>query len=630
VAVLGNEMTNAGYAGTSKLYHPMYLQSGESGTPPRLPDEVNKEVGWNYLHDNYAYDGINFYRENTYSAFMLNTRIHDNFIVNQTGRGMLIGSYVVGPDIYIYNNVIISAGKGPDSKYTSDPAFNYQCVYFNAGWSAYPGTTTIHFYNNTLYDCGWNDPGNASSDSSMIAYDNSNPFTLDFRNNIIQATSWPYFSSNGTPSSGSGAKNVWYGQGTAPSWDSSPVTQNPMLVSPAPPTANVHLQSGSPAIGAGTAAAPSVAVDFDNLLRPSPPSIGAFEFSGASAPPADSTAPSVPTGLSATAASSSQVNLSWNASTDPDNSASQIAYSVYRNGTQLGNTAAGSTTYSDGGLTAGTTYAYTVAAFDPAGNTSTQSSQVLVTTPSNPVPVISSFTASPSSITAGGSSTLSWSVTAATSLSVSGIGTVSGTSVSVSPAQTTTYTLTATNSAGSATAQTIVTVTAAPVISVQISPATITLSQGQQQPFTATVTGATNTAVTWSFTPSVGTLSSAGLYTAPASITSAQTATIKATSVADATKSATATVTLQPPASPPPPTSPPPTPAVSITVTPPSVTLGPGQQQPFIANVIGATNTAVTWSFTPAIWRAFCGGTLCSAGHAFRHAEHYRQSHFGS
>jgi hypothetical protein len=109
--ILGNELTSCGYAGTSKLYHPMYVQSLESGSAPRLPDENNREIGWNYLHDNYAYDGINLYRENTYSAFMLNTRVHDNYVVNQTGRGMLIGSYVVGPDNYFYNNVIITPAR---------------------------------------------------------------------------------------------------------------------------------------------------------------------------------------------------------------------------------------------------------------------------------------------------------------------------------------------------------------------------------------------------------------------------------------------------------------------------------------------------------------------------------------
>jgi polyhydroxybutyrate depolymerase len=81
-----------------------------------------------------------------------------------------------------------------------------------------------------------------------------------------------------------------------------------------------------------------------------------------------------------------------------------------------------------------------------------------------PAPVIASFTVSPASLAAGQSATLSWSVSGAASLSISGgVGSVTGlTSRSVSPAATTTYVLTATNAAGSSvTASATVTVTAA-------------------------------------------------------------------------------------------------------------------------------------------------------------------------
>jgi streptogramin lyase len=76
----------------------------------------------------------------------------------------------------------------------------------------------------------------------------------------------------------------------------------------------------------------------------------------------------------------------------------------------------------------------------------------------NSLPSISSFAATPASITQGSGATLSWSVSGATSLSISGIGEVNGTSIQVSPTQTTNYTLTASNGQRSATAQTTVTV----------------------------------------------------------------------------------------------------------------------------------------------------------------------------
>ena len=79
-------------------------------------------------------------------------------------------------------------------------------------------------------------------------------------------------------------------------------------------------------------------------------------------------------------------------------------------------------------------------------------------------PTISSFTASPASVTPGQSSTLSWTSTDATSLSINNsVGVVTGlTSKTVTPSQTTTYTLTATNSGGSVTKTVAVTVGTAP------------------------------------------------------------------------------------------------------------------------------------------------------------------------
>ena len=89
----------------------------------------------------------------------------------------------------------------------------------------------------------------------------------------------------------------------------------------------------------------------------------------------DTTPPSVPGSLTATAALASQINLTWAASTD---SVGVAGYTVYRNGIQVG-TAIG-TSYSDQGLTASTTYVYTVAAYDTAGNRSNQSSSSSATT----------------------------------------------------------------------------------------------------------------------------------------------------------------------------------------------------------------------------------------------------------
>ena len=68
-------------------------------------------------------------------------------------------------------------------------------------------------------------------------------------------------------------------------------------------------------------------------------------------------------------------------------------------------------------------------------------------------PVINSFSASPANISAGQGSTLAWSVSNATSLTLNqGLGLAEGASLQVSPAATTTYTLTAANASGQVTA----------------------------------------------------------------------------------------------------------------------------------------------------------------------------------
>jgi chitodextrinase len=110
----------------------------------------------------------------------------------------------------------------------------------------------------------------------------------------------------------------------------------------------------------------------------SAPDIGAFEYGGTSTTPTDTTAPTVPTNLSATGTTQTQTTLSWSASTD---AVGVSGYRVFRNGTQIATSA--TTSYTATALTASTTYSFTVSAYDAAGNVSTQSTAVSVTTASN-------------------------------------------------------------------------------------------------------------------------------------------------------------------------------------------------------------------------------------------------------
>ncbi len=98
-----------------------------------------------------------------------------------------------------------------------------------------------------------------------------------------------------------------------------------------------------------------------------------------------------------------------------------------------------------------TTTVYTLTATNAAGSTAAMAT-VTVVAPG--LPIISAFTATPTSINSGQSSTLAWTVAGATTLTLdNSIGVVSAlTSKTVSPTASTTYRLTATNAVGSTSA----------------------------------------------------------------------------------------------------------------------------------------------------------------------------------
>ncbi len=102
---------------------------------------------------------------------------------------------------------------------------------------------------------------------------------------------------------------------------------------------------------------------------------------------------------------------------------------------------------------------YTLTATNASGSTISS-----VTINIAPAPVIASFSASAATITNGESTALTWSVMNATTLSISGIGIVTGTTKVVNPTVTTTYTLTATGIGGLATKSVIIAVNADVVV----------------------------------------------------------------------------------------------------------------------------------------------------------------------
>ena len=118
-----------------------------------------------------------------------------------------------------------------------------------------------------------------------------------------------------------------------------------------------------------------------------------------------------------------------------------------------------------------------------------------------------------------------------------------------------------------------------------VVPFAATLYALQSQQFTAT--GACTSAVNWSLSSGApGTITTGGLYTAPANIAMQQSIAITATSQINSAIVSSATVVLMP--------------SVSISVSPLSATLSQNQTQQIVAVVANSTSPAVTWTLSPA------------------------------
>lgn len=153
------------------------------------------------------------------------------------------------------------------------------------------------------------------------------------------------------------------------------------------------------------------------------------------------------------------------------------------------------------------------------------------------------LTPNATSLTTNGSLQFRATVSGASNTAVlwsASLGRITASGMYTAPGTPGTDTVTATSAADSTkSASATVTVVGPAKVSVSVSPAVATVATGGRQQFTATVSGTSNTSVTW--TATAGTISSSGLYTAPAR---AGNYTATATSVADTTKSASASISV--------------------------------------------------------------------------------------
>jgi hypothetical protein len=144
-------------------------------------------------------------------------------------------------------------------------------------------------------------------------------------------------------------------------------------------------------------------------------------------------------------------------------------------------------------------------------------------------------------------------------------------------------------------------------VSVAVVPTSAALVVGTSRQFSGTVRNSSNTGVVWQVNgtvggnATVGTITAAGLYSAPSAVPNPSTVTVTAVSDADSTKSASAVVTVTPP-------------QVTISISPASVAVQPGAAQQLTASVSNAANTGVIWEVNGTIGGNATTGTITLAG----------------
>src|SRR5206468_3681647 len=160
----------------------------------------------------------------------------------------------------------------------------------------------------------------------------------------------------------------------------------------------------------------------------------------------------------------------------------------------------------------------------------------------------------------------------------------------------------------SASASLTITASPTPVV-ISISPTAASVVTTKTQPFTATVTNTTNTAVTWQVNGVTGgdsihgTISASGLYTAPSAVPNPATATVSAIMQADPSKSTTTTLTIT--ASPNP---------VVISISPTAASVVTTNFPTRRSSDLNTTNTAVTWQVNGVTGGDSIHGTISASG----------------
>lgn len=251
-------------------------------------DVRHVDAGWNGVYNIMACRGIQVHSSPLYGGVagdptgynVFDILIHDNLIHDTRCDGIIMATLAPeqGP-VRIYNNVIYSAGLGPEPL---GGGGGYTCLYISGGTNNGPDSNgTVDIYNNTMFDCGRYARADGAAVSAAVALGDYSPnLKAQLRNNLIyqapdELYTWDY-NAPGASNLG-GTNNMFYGSSTPPDAAlTADIVANPLLANIG--SHDFHLQSLSPAIRAGIPI-PGLLTDRDGNPRPqsSANDVGAYQ-----------------------------------------------------------------------------------------------------------------------------------------------------------------------------------------------------------------------------------------------------------------------------------------------------------------------------------------------------------------
>ncbi len=347
-----------------------------------IRDNVFKEIHCDGRGGNLSGPTILFWRSSR------DPLIERNILINSS-QGIVLGLMISGGERIYPDDPLQGTGLTPSQVGHIGGVVKNNIIYIASGvpHDAYDGgiavkqAINVSVYHNTIYTEG------------------TTAFDFQFANTQVITKNNLYYPTNVTRDN------------AVPIWANNTLATSGMFVNLL--AGDLHLLStATAAINQG--ATVGVAQDIDGDARDAQPDVGADEYTGSGI---DTTPPTIPGGLAALAVNSSQINLAWNSSSDPESGI--LRYNVWRDTVLVRQPVTASV--ADSSLSPSTTYSYEVSAVNGVNLESARSGAVLATTlaaPDTTAPTVSITSLTQGQVVNG---TLTVNATASDTVGVAGV-----------------------------------------------------------------------------------------------------------------------------------------------------------------------------------------------------------------